>query len=59
MSQCNVRKQTVCDKTDKICNPQSGRCVKKTGRLGRKINIDLNLVNVQKLHEMATNMKAI
>ncbi len=54
---CTVRKQTKCDNNNgKICNPRSARCVKRNGKVGRKITLDLNLVNIEKLHEMASRL---
>ena len=37
MSKCTAEKIARCEKKGKICNPDSGRCVKKDGRIGKEL----------------------
>lgn len=37
MSKCTAEKIARCEKQGKICNPESGRCVRKDGRIGKRI----------------------
>jgi len=37
MSKCTAEKIAHCEKQGKICNPDSGRCVRKDGRIGKKL----------------------
>ena len=53
---CNVRKETRCysDKK-KMCNPKTSRCVDRYGKVGKKLPLNLNLVNIERLKEMASD----
>jgi len=37
MSKCTAEKIAKCAEEDKICNPKTGRCVKKDGKIGKKL----------------------
>ena len=37
MSKCTAEKIAKCAEKDKICNPKTGRCVRKDGKIGKEI----------------------
>ena len=37
MSKCSTEKKKNCKKKGKICNPASGRCVTKDGKIGKQV----------------------
>jgi hypothetical protein len=37
MSKCTAEKIAKCTEKDKICNPATGRCVKKDGKIGKEL----------------------